>query len=230
MPKKKILLLGCTGSSGIKTLEKALAQGHLVTVYARSPEKVPDHLTGHPHFKMVEGTLTSTDILFPLLPEFDTIISLLGPINIRHKQGPLAEFWRTLLTQLKTLPEPPHVLAMGTISLKDPSDKFSLKRLALVGVVSVVARGAYKEIQATAAAFREEGNGVPWTNWRVAMLSDGKGATQPVAGSVGKDGWKLSTSKENLATWLVEEAEKGSKDSEWIGKFPALWSGTKKKL
>jgi uncharacterized protein YbjT (DUF2867 family) len=38
----RVLILGGTGAMGIVLIHRALAAGHLVTIYARNPSKLPD--------------------------------------------------------------------------------------------------------------------------------------------------------------------------------------------
>jgi hypothetical protein len=43
------------------------------------------------------------------------------------------------------------------------------------------------------------------------------------AGYVGKGGWTISTSRENIGAWVVKEAE----EMKWVDKMPAIFGGAK---
>lgn len=45
--QKKILVFGATGPTGQLFCEKTLANGHTLTIYARTPSKLPDHIRNH---------------------------------------------------------------------------------------------------------------------------------------------------------------------------------------
>ena len=49
---------------------------------------------------------------------------------------------------------------------------------------------------------------------------DGNGVAK--AGYVGDASWKMSTSRVEIARWLVEQAELDSEERKWLLKMPAL--------
>jgi len=72
----KILVLGATGHIGQQVLDLALARGHHVTAYVRSPQKLT---RSHAQLRVVKGGLESADELVGALAEQDAVISALGP-------------------------------------------------------------------------------------------------------------------------------------------------------
>jgi hypothetical protein len=174
--------------------------------------------------------LSSTEILYPLLPAFDVIISLLGPPGFRYSGTFVAEFYQQLLNHLQTLPRDkvPYVLALSTVSWPSPLDSFSLTVWFLVNFIWLVANGAYKEIIATGKVFEQYGNDLPWTLYRVGFLSNGEEKGLATAGYVGPE-WTATTSKKDLAKWLVMEAELDKSERKWVGKTPAIYSVAEKK-
>jgi len=68
-------LLGATGHTGREVLDVALARGHEVTAYVRSPEKV-----GRPEARLTvaAGDALDVDRLTTALPGHDAVISTLG--------------------------------------------------------------------------------------------------------------------------------------------------------
>jgi len=180
--------------------------------------------------KIIEGQLSSTELLYPLLPTFDAIISLLGPTGLGYRGTFIAEFYQQLLSHLRTLPSDkmPYVLALSTVSWHSPSDSFSLTVWFLVNIIWLMANGAYKEIITTGKVFEQYGNDLPWTLYRVGYLSDREEKGLATAGYVGPK-WTVGTSKKDLALWLVMEAELDKRERKWVGKTPAIYSGAEKK-
>lgn len=75
-----ILLLGGTGACGHIFVRAALDQGHRLTLYARSPSKLPSDLAAHPNIEVIEGTYEDvTGLSRAASCGADTFISLAGP-------------------------------------------------------------------------------------------------------------------------------------------------------
>ncbi|RKH09469.1 hypothetical protein D7V97_16565 [Corallococcus sp. CA053C] len=73
---QRLLILGATGRTGTQLLDLALARGHQVTAFVRSPQKI---LQRHPALTVVQGNPLHTDPLAQVLPGHDAILSALGP-------------------------------------------------------------------------------------------------------------------------------------------------------
>lgn len=54
---RSFFLLGATGRTGLPFLEQALARGHAVTVFVRSPTKLPAAVASHPRLRTFTGAL-----------------------------------------------------------------------------------------------------------------------------------------------------------------------------
>lgn len=115
------------------------------------------------------------------------------------------------------------ILAMGTPSISDPEDGFSI--LALLGIlfIRIIANSAYKDIVGVGKTFDTDAtkNDLDWTIFRIGFLRDGipQGCK---TGYVGKNGWVMRNQRADVANWLIREIEKDN--SQWIGRKPALWS------
>jgi putative NADH-flavin reductase len=76
MDPKRLFLLGATGGIGRALIDQALARGHTVTAFVRSPEKLgakPEGLT------VLKGDPRSPAELRAALPGHDAVLSALGP-------------------------------------------------------------------------------------------------------------------------------------------------------
>jgi uncharacterized protein YbjT (DUF2867 family) len=66
MAGKKILVLGGTGPLGVYFCQKALANGHQLTIYARNPSKLPEDVSSNAavnvHKSLAPSTLFNADI------------------------------------------------------------------------------------------------------------------------------------------------------------------------
>lgn len=127
---------------------------------------------------------------------------------------------------------------MGTLSIPQPADKFSILRLFLVFIVHLFANSAYRAIIDIARAFEEAGEGVDWTVFRIAGIPGGSDDEtwkkdredgEVFEGWIGERGWSAMQKRGALARWLVDAMEDGKEM--WIGKMPAIakLKGSKRK-
>ena len=71
----KLLVLGATGGTGRALVEQALAQGHVVTAFARDPSKVR---TTHPNLHVVKGDILDPASVEAAVRGQDAVLSALG--------------------------------------------------------------------------------------------------------------------------------------------------------
>src|SRR5215472_8339517 len=70
-----ILIFGATGGTGRVLVEQALAQGHMVTAFARHPSKVR---TKHPNLRVAEGNVLDPAAVEAATRGQDAVLSALG--------------------------------------------------------------------------------------------------------------------------------------------------------
>jgi putative NADH-flavin reductase len=72
----RLLVLGATGHTGTQILDLALARGHQVTAFVRSPQKT---VRRHPALAIVRGDPLQVDQLADALPGHHAVLSAIGP-------------------------------------------------------------------------------------------------------------------------------------------------------
>ena len=72
----RLLVLGATGHTGAQVVDVALARGHQVTAFVRSPHKIERRDAG---LTVVAGELQRADGLAQALAGHDAVVSTLGP-------------------------------------------------------------------------------------------------------------------------------------------------------
>ncbi|KAH9921429.1 NAD-P-binding protein [Fomitopsis serialis] len=215
----RLLILGGTGPTGIKTIEEALAASHTVVIYARSPGKIPDAIATDPAVTIVEGQLTDREKLTEAMQGVDAVLSALGPLGPFHPSDtPLAHAYSLVIDAMKKQ-NVARLIALGTASMKDEHDRFSIAFSALVNSVAIFARGAYKDVVAIAEVIKSEGAELQWTIARVPVLTN-HDTKEVVAGYVGDGKTKTTLARAGFAHFVVTELEKG----EWYQKIPMISS------
>jgi len=216
----RVLILGATGAAGVLLIQEALAASHTVLIYARSPEKLPEQTRSHPRVTVHKGELNDREALLSAMKEVDAVLSALGPSVSRgplHPKGtPLARAY-SLIIELMRIQGVRRLLALGTASITDPNDKFSLRMSVLVTGVATLAHTAYEDVVAIGKTIRTQGNDLDWTIVRVPLLS-GSDDKNFVAGYVGDGKTGTCLARAGFASFVVQELEK----NEWVKKAPLI--------
>ncbi len=77
MEPKRLFILGATGRTGRELIDIALARGHEVTAFVRSPQRI---IRRDPHLTVVKGDPRSIDALARAVSGHDAVLSALGPL------------------------------------------------------------------------------------------------------------------------------------------------------
>lgn len=218
----RILILGGTGGIGVLLVEEALHAGHTVVIYARSPEKLSESLRNNPQVVVRKGQLTDAEALSEAMQGVDAVLSALGPAVSRgplHPKGePLAHAYSLVIRVMKEHGVT-RLIALGTPSIKDPKDKFSLKMSTIITGVATFAHTAYKDIVAIGETIRTEGDTLDWTIARVPLLNNGSDKSF-VAGYVGDGQTAMCLARIAFTAFALQELEK----KEWIKAAPLITS------
>lgn len=260
---KNLLVLGGAGKSGIVVVEQALELGHKVTAYARSAKKLTENhgaavnsgqlsvgsrrsllsslffLPSYQEFdiwQLIECDISTLRTkLSPLLSNFDSIISVLGPNSLSYQGTEVAQLYEWMLGELRQLSaqeQRPYILILSTQSIVDPNDGFDFFTKLHILFIMTIAPGARRETLAIRDVFmneiRSQRTDVDWTVCRLNLLKDTGLVTEGgKAGYVAKNGWLSTMDRSQLAYWLLREVEKEPAQRKWVRKMPALWGDDK---
>ena len=75
----KLFVIGATGRTGQEIVQQALARGHHVTAFVRSPESIT---VASERLSVVKGNAKDENQLFEAMQNHDAIISTLGPRQV----------------------------------------------------------------------------------------------------------------------------------------------------
>ncbi|GBE78488.1 NAD-P-binding protein [Sparassis latifolia] len=217
-----LLVLGATGPCGVQLIQEALSTSHSVVIYARSPQKLPDSITSHSSVFVVKGELGNVELLSQAMAGVDAVLSALGPAvksgPFHPSDTPLARAYAAIIDVMKKCGVK-RLIALGTASIKDDRDKFSLEFVALVSGVALFARSAYKDVVAIGETIRAQGDGLEWTIARVPILTQNE-KRDVLAGYIGDGTTKTTLARAGFAAFVINEVEK----NEWCGKAPLISS------
>ncbi|KAF9243755.1 NAD-P-binding protein [Melanogaster broomeanus] len=216
----RVLILGATGAAGLLLIEEALNASHTVAIYARSPQKIPADTRNDPRVTIYKGELDDELALSAAMENVDAILSALGPSVSRgplHPSGePLAHAYSLILKLMKTRGVK-RLLALGTPSITDPHDKFSLQMSIIVAGVRTLAHTAWKDVVAIGETIRREGDTLDWTIVRVPLLSN-SGDPEFVVGYVGDGKTGKWLTRAGFAAFTLQELVR----NEWVKAAPLI--------
>jgi hypothetical protein len=159
------------------------------------------------------------------------ILSLLGPNKLRLSSNTKFPDYYRLLFPLMRQYGATRIYAMGTFSIYEPLDHFSLIRTLFVWLVYLVAHMAYRNVIGIGQVFEKKAEGIEWTVFRIGGIPGGCDAEswrrerggEVAVGWVGERGWRSVIRRSELARWLVDCAE-GKEGEAWVTKKPAVSS------
>lgn len=116
-----------------------------LTLYARSPDKLPSDVKANPLVTIVQGELNDDAKLsscFTGLHKIDGVISTLGPKVGQPKGNPIAHGYENLLKKMHEFGVKRLVL-LSTISISAPEDHFSVVRESMVAGIKIIGYSAW---------------------------------------------------------------------------------------
>ena len=94
----KLLIIGATGGTGRALVEQALAQGHVVTAFARKPLKIT---ASHDRLIVAKGNVLDYDSLDQAVQGKDAVLSALGHKRWFIKTSILSEGTRNIIKAMQ---------------------------------------------------------------------------------------------------------------------------------
>ncbi|KAI3536370.1 hypothetical protein CSPX01_10819 [Colletotrichum filicis] len=150
------------------------------------------------------------------------VVSLLGPnINDKHIDPSLyADIYRNYVFPAMKKYSVRRILAMGTISIKQPEDHWTFFQTMVTIVMPLLNGAVYRNMHNLAHLFGKEGHDLDWTIFRIAQIpgeSDETSWRQDrdlglFTGWIGEKGWTSTLRRGALARWLVDGVEGSDND------------------
>lgn len=217
----RFLILGATGLSGILVVRKTLEiyPEASIVIFARSPDKVPQDIAQNSAITIIKGELTDLDTLSVAIQGVNVVLSALGPLATHPAGNIIATFYGHLI-DLMIKSNIKRIIVLGTASILDSKDKFSLIFTLLRASVRLAAYNAYTDIVAVGEVIRTKGDVLDWTIVRVPILTN-KYSEETVAGHVGDGKTGTFLSRKAYAAFTVHQVE----NAEWIKESPLISSG-----
>ena len=189
---KRIIVFGATGKTGQHVWQKALDQGHEVTVFVRSPTKIE---RTDVNLHVVQGDVFDAESVADAVANHGAAIVCLGSIGLKDKT--------TLTTGTKNVID--GMVQHGGGRLLILSAAGANESWAQIGWMSrilfkTMLRNIFADHHTQEALVKE--SALEWTIVRAAILKDNPGTGQYTASNTAKSG---NINREDVADFLVKQ-------------------------
>lgn len=199
----RIFLLGATGKTGTVFLNMALAKGHHITAYVRSPEK----LTIAENLTIIQGNLVSIPQMSAAMRDHDVVVSCLGG-NDNDQSNVIQKLTEVIVASMKES----NVSRIAAISSAGIHNEFSW-------VTNFILNLFYKHVinDHRLAAQVIMTSGLDYTLARPLSLTDGGLTKSYRKMTIGVPKGGKNISRQDLAHFLLETIESGDYHNETVG-------------
>ncbi len=206
----KVTILGATGGTGREVVKQALADGHSVTAYVRTPSKLKME---HERLSVVQGELDSVENLTTAIAGADAVVSTLGPTENKPSQL-LTNGMQHIIHAMQTAGVK-RLIATTGVGVPDPNDEPKFINRVIGLMLKLFLRHVIADSVGVANAIRS--SDLDWTIVRAPRLIDAPAMGKRTVGYVGK-GPGIQVTRADYARFLLDQLT----DNTWIGKAPAL--------
>jgi putative NADH-flavin reductase len=205
----KLLIFGPTGGTGRQLLEQALAQGHHVTAFARSPEKVTPQ---HPNLKAVKGDISDYDSIEAVMPGHDAVLSALGVYRFQ-KNTVLSDSTRNIIRAMEKHGVK-RFICESSLGIADSRDQVTL--FTEFVFYPLVLRHFFPDKERQELHIRQ--SNLDWVIVRPARLTNGKRTGQYRHGFGPHEKIKHMISRADTAEFMLKQLT----DDTYLRKTPGL--------
>lgn len=199
----RLTIFGGTGETGQMLVRLALAQGHEIVAFARTPAKLT---VTDARLRVVQGDLQDAATIEEAIRGSDAVISLLGPKG-KSPGLPVSHGMKQIVAAMQRLGVR-RLVATATPSAADPNDAFDLKFKLAVLMIRLSIPSAYHDIVRTAEIIRA--TDLDWTIVRLPLLNSKPKQGRVNAGYLGDGKISLSLTRADLADFLLAQLQDGT--------------------
>lgn len=205
----RFFILGATGKTGTQLVEIALAHGHTVTAFVRSPQKLA---SDRPGLTVVKGELSDVDGMARAMAGHDAVFSAIAP-NTGEILGSQKKRTWTMAGSASNITDAMQRAGVKRLLAFSSAGLFP-KQSLFVRMLSFPARHHMADLKAMEAAY--EASGLEWTLVRPTWMGEGESDDYRVA-----TGELPRASKgmhyRGLAKFMVDAAAEGTHRQAVVG-------------
>jgi putative NADH-flavin reductase len=206
----RVTIFGATGRTGQQVVTQALARGHQVTAYVRTPSKLTP---SGDRFTVVQGEMDEPEKISQAIDGAGAVISTLGPSS-NHPGQPLTEGMENMVAAMKAHNVRRLIVTTGA-GVVDPNDDPPLIGRIIGLALRLFSGNVLADSVGMATVVRQ--SGLDWTIARAPRLNDNPGGGQLKVGYAGK-GPGIQLSRADFARFILDQLESEA----WVQKAPMV--------
>jgi putative NADH-flavin reductase len=208
----KIVVFGATSPTGHHVVELALAAGHKVTAFVRSPRKRDVDDVDHEKLHLLQGDALNSDRVDAAVEGQDAVISLIGPT----KGGPKDVASRSTEHILEAMKRHNvyRIVVASVGGIPTSEDQRGLLGKLIGGVLKILLGEMYQDRERQLQLLRE--SGLDWVALRLPRLTDDPPTGDYELGYRVSPGFKAS--RADVATAMLDQLT----DDTYVGRAPII--------
>lgn len=191
-----LLIFGSTGPTGRHLIDQALAQGHAVTAFARTPAKLD--LT-HDHLTIAQGDVTDPAAVARAMPGHDAVLCALGAPGLDKSR--IRTRGTRVIIDAMIAAGVRRLVCLSSFGVGDSRANLPLSLKYFV--IPILLRHAFADHEEQEALVRE--SGLDWTLVRPPHLNDGPHTGEYRHGFTTRRGLKLRISRADVADFMLRQ-------------------------
>jgi putative NADH-flavin reductase len=206
----RIVIFGATGRTGKHLIDQALAQGHVVTAFARTPSKLS---VSHERLRVLQGDVLDALSVEKAVEGQEAVLCALGS-KFGDPTAALVKGTHYIIQAMKKHGVERIVCVLTAGFLSEQAD--SLIGKLLLSFYRLYPKGI---LEPTRLQFQElQQSGLKWITIRAVVLGEGppKGGYRVVLENLPKGGYRINTG--DMAAFMLRQLS----SDEYIGQSPAI--------
>lgn len=206
----KIVIFGASGGTGIKIVERALAAGHIVRAFVRSPSKMNIQQA---NLMVFQGDVMDAAAVEKAVSGQEAVISALGPTR-PAMPGMMEAAAKNIVAAMKKHGVRRLVSTTGA-GVRQPQDQPKLIDHLISALLHLMARAVVLDSAANVKVI--QASDLDWTVVRFPRLADGPHTGNYRVGYVSKDS-SSQLARADAAEFVVKELA----GKQWLRKLPLV--------
>jgi putative NADH-flavin reductase len=198
----RLTVFGATGRTGRPVVEQALAAGHEVVAFARTPAKLDIR---HERLRIVQGDATDPAAVERAIDGADTVISAMKTTASQKvaRTGPLTRGLQNIVVVMGSRRVRRLVTSAGGCAISDPEDMPDLRLKLTWGFGKLILPASMEDERGAARAV--QASDLDWTIVRLAGPTNGTPTGRVQAGYAGR-AMGLRITRADAAEFMLREA------------------------
>jgi len=209
----KIAVLGATGKLGRVLTGRAVAKGHEVRAFVRTPEKLGALAN---QVEVVQGDLADPEAVERAIEGVEAVVSCLGPTRLDASMPPLFEAGTRAIVAAMERHGVRRIVVVSGAATPQPGDVRSFGNRMMVGLMHLFGRNIVESNRRVLEVLRA--SDLEWIGARAGNMTNGEGGVPIRPHGTTPQGWKVA--RVDLADFMLAQLMSDN----WLRQAPFVTS------